>query len=230
MKRILFALALGVVPCFGVVSALDARPVLIAGTPSEPCDFIAPNGPMHELGWGIATVPPGPFPVDQEISSVSTLDQFPPCPVANIPGIPETRVAIANLTGKSWVDLWFVSDQTFGFTNIDALVAELAPIPGPPGIAFRIDNLGFNVPLVAGDDGDLVFEPSETWHFIVQDWVTPGSVSFGSFGVGGASIPDLASNASIIAVEFVQTPEPLTLALLGAGLVGLGVTRHRRQG
>ena len=152
----------------------------------------------------------------------------------------------ANLSNEPGPPQWFVADGEVIFpatggvlpvlTNAELEIIEQFPLGGgTPGTAFRIDNLGNNQPLLGESlTADLVFEPSETWTFVVQDWAalagitggcgsSVGTVSFGSLGVGGISCNSIGSNASIIAR---QVPEPAAPALFVLGLAAFAALRR----
>ncbi len=221
MQKTLIIMAAALAMAAAVTTA-KARPVSVDSIPVT-CDAFGPGGSYHELGLP-STLSGGSFPADQAIIyGASQLGEDDPCgTTSGQPGI-DTLVSMTNLTSITWHDVWFVADPnpatgTPTHTNVDALIGE-----GPtPGEGFRIDTTGINVPLIFEDiASNELFEPGETWEFVIQDWYMPGIVEFTSIGIGGESgIAGAAglplSNASIIARPFDQPPpipEPATLGL-----------------
>ena len=99
-------------------------------------------------------------------------------------------------------------------TNFDGLVNGM--------LAFKIDYLGVNRSLIFEDmimDG--IFQPGETWGFIIQDYQNMFGLPPSALGsIGVPSLGDTLSSGSIIAI-----PEPATLCLLGLG--GLLLRKRR---
>jgi len=164
------------------------------------------------------------FPPDEAIEAFDEFTERTACPYppGDNPSIPNALVWMTNLTRTAWTEVWYVADGRDPFmpmetslTNYDGLVNQ--------ALAFKIDYGGMNQPLVYEDmilDG--IFQPGETWAFIIQDYQNmfglPASM-LGSFGV--PSFGDSMSSGSIIAI-----PEPMTLALLGLG--GLLLRKRRK--
>ncbi len=174
---------------------------------------------VHELGAN----PPGAqvFP-DEELITVDWEEPTEEiaCQENYDPAGPGSwLLAITNQTPTFWTDLHYVADLETIITNDDGWVNG--------GLAFRIDNLGVNTPLVFESMApDLVFEPQEQWIFIVQNYGNqPGGPvgALDSIGVGAMSPLFPPSTGSIIAV-----PEPVTLSLLAAGGLAL-VARQRKR-
>ena len=202
-----------------------ANPVngLYADTPL--CDNHGPLFAVEELGNAPI------FPIDELIDSAATFTQQPACPLTDNPAVPNALVVMTNLTMTSWADLFYVADPETTLTNEDGL-AESALAPGLRTQAFRIDFLGGNRPLVFESmTPDGIFEPGETWHFIVQDYMNalgaPAS-AFTSLDFAGASagpgIPGVVPSTGSI-VQMV-VPSPATASLLGLGV--LCAARRRR--
>lgn len=203
--RILFAVA-----CIGAMSsAALASPTPIIAQDAPDCDpLFFPGNVGDELGNTAV------FPANEFISSVFTFTPFDACP-AGAGLVPNVEVSITNLTNRSFTDLHYVSDPGVSFENWDGFINGER--------AVRIDDLGINVPLVGGDvNANLVFDPGETWRFVLDEWTTTiGGVpsDLGSIGVPSFPVPSL-STGSIVAL-----PEPASAALFILG--GLLIARRR---
>lgn len=170
------------------------------------------------------------FPQDELIESRWTFWDPAACPASDNPQIPNVLVEMDNLTGRYWDNLFYVADwEDTLISNFDG-VADDVTLPVGGWFAFRIDSVGLNRPLIFESmTPDGIFEPGETWQFIIDDYANLYGVApsaFGSVGFAGASWvpfdPVLRSSGSI--VQFV--PSPGTLALLGVG--GALAARRRR--
>ncbi|HUU16567.1 MAG TPA: hypothetical protein VMW72_05410 [Sedimentisphaerales bacterium] len=215
----------------GTTQAVPTEVTYVNG-PQDP--LVIPEYGLHELGNQNTTLPTGgpgiplpvPFPDNEWITSTWTETLLTSCfeeGNADLP-IPNVLVYITNMTGVPWSDVWYVADvfdiipdgipMETTLTNHDGWVNG--------GLAFKIDNIGVNRPLVSESmNPDLVFEPGETWSFIIQDyqnmWQLPPS-AFGSIGVGFLSGGEpIFSSGSIIAIP---APGAILLGGIGAGLVG----------
>ena len=180
-----------------------------------------PFGPqlVHELGTGAL------FPHEELIQAGDDITDQTACPdpPGDNPAIPNALVYMTNLTPTKWTDVWYVADGIDPFvpaetslTNYDGLVNG--------ALAFKIDYYGINRSLVFEDmNPDGIFEPGETWAFIIQDYQNVFGLAPSMLGSPGVPSPgeQFMSSGSIIAI-----PEPATLALLGAGVLLL---RRRRQ-
>ncbi len=175
---------------------------------------------VHELGNSTL------FPREEFIEAWDELTERTACyeyPGDN-PSIPNALVYMVNMTGQKWTRVWYVADGIDPFipnetslTNYDGLVNGV--------LAFEIDYFGMNRPLVYESMGvNGIFEPGETWAFIIQDYQNMFGMqasALGSIGVPSFNEPTAVplSTGSIIAI-----PEPMTLTLLGLG--GLLVRRR----
>ncbi len=190
----------------GTTQALPTRLVEVVDLPSQ--DPLVVPLDVHELG--------NFFPPDELIASDYEPDyQHTPClENPDYPQIPNPLVLIQNLSTRTWFDVWYVADaeETF-LQNYDGVVNG--------GLAFKIDNIGLNTPLVLESMTlDNIFEPGEVWGFVIQDYFNtlglPPSLMV-SPGVGFFSMGDEISSGSIIAIP---APGAILLGGIGVGLVG----------
>jgi hypothetical protein len=190
-------------------AAAEWQPVNFVDTPSQD---IIPTGPfwVDEVGWS------PPFPAGEWITSSYVTTTYRPCyQNPDNPGIPNMEVTITNMTTRCFGELYYVADPETGLANDDGLVnGELA---------FKIDSVGFNVPLIFESAAqDNHFAPGETWRFVIQDYTNTFGLAphlFASIGVGNMSGGDFVSSGSII------TPEPAALSLL---VLAVGTILRRR--
>jgi hypothetical protein len=205
-----------------------AIPTEVVSIETPECDPLLVPHLVHELGLG------PPFPPEELITAVATFTNDSACPAEDDPEIPNALVVMTNLSPIDWAHVWYVADP-FGATggigttisNVDGLVDS---VPASiPGLAFKIDMVGDNTPLVFESIAvDGTFESGETWHFIIDDYVNTGGLPpslFDSIGVAGLSAGGPPSSGSIIAVP---VPEPGTFALLLVGIALLAVRSGRR--
>jgi hypothetical protein len=206
------AVAVGIVLGAGAAQAVPGTYPFVDDPRCDPDDIAL----SHELG---NPPPVGPFPPEEAIDAGSTPVSLPiACPLlSNDPMFPDFLITITNLTDTAWTDLFFVADEGIPVGNADGTILD--------GDAFRIDTEGVNAPLTGESiDADLVFDPGETWTFLVIDWGLVGAfpTPFASIGVGADSDTG-ASWASIVAI-----PEPATFSLVALGLAVLARSARRK--
>ncbi len=197
---------------FFVVPSVMAVPLDVYSL-DGPQDPLMVDGPVHELG-NQAT-----FPDDEWIDSAFIMwtEEIACFDGGDEPGLSNALVSITNRTNRAWSDLHYVADPETIITNFDGWIGN--PVLLDAEEAFKIDNLGINRPLVSESiAANLIFEPGETWEFIIQDYANalggPAN-AFDSVNIASLSSGWPPSTGSIV------TPEPATLALLALGSIAL---------
>ena len=204
-----------------------ARAVPVNGlyTEDSRCDVIPNQTLSHEIGENT-------FPLNELI--LVFVGVGPVVCVGDDGVANDFVVQMTNLSSIPYMDLFFVADDGILIGNADGTVQDLIGAPGVSADAFRIDGTvtvtGINDNLF-GESGIVneIFEPGETWRFMVTNVVFPASVPptliFDSVGgFAGSSIGFPPSTASILGTPI---PEPSTALLVGLGLVGLVQLRRR---
>lgn len=224
MTNLHLKLTLGLLTVAALVAPASAVPVSALYTDLPDCD----NHGVVELNEeiGDSTV----FPVDEGIfiGAMPTTQVF----CVGDDGLPnDWEIRMVNTSPNRFTDLFFVADEGNTVGNRDGEIEDTVGAPGGKFHAFRIDNIGANQPLVAGDvNGDLIFDPGESWTFYVTNFgnptfAPPVFVSPGGFA-GSSTNPD--STASIIA-NLVSIPEPNTFLLAAVGLFAIGSRRSVKK-
>ncbi len=152
------------------------------------CDTLVVPNLVDELGNKPA------FPNNEWIVSLHSSTNTVACTTNQSTNNVLVSITNAVMPPRSFSDLWYVVDADSSITHWDGGV-------GPnSNRAIKIDSVGVNQPLVNEIGGAIagVFEPGETWQFILDGYSGPaGASQFGSVGVPSTT---LGSTGSIIAI------------------------------
>ena len=172
-----------------------AVPQTVQSLETPDCDPLMNLTLVDELGL------PAVFPAGRRIDAFATQTTISACPPMDSPNLPNALIRMTNLNPFSFTDVHYVADPAAlgaagtTISNFDGLVNA--------GQAFRIDTIGVNRPLVNESMiSNGVFQPGETWTFVIQDYQNGlgiGPAQFVSIGVGTGPVarrPAAASSRS----------------------------------
>jgi hypothetical protein len=177
-----------------------------------------PDTPVDELGLSSA------FPAGEQIATSAATTSSSTCGPTDDTQIPNALVSITNQNEFRFRSLFYMPSVGTTMTAADTMFNGMPVlfIGNHPG---TVDH---QVLVSESILPDGIFEPGETWTFIIQDYSNAALLP--ADAIGAIGVPDaIGASGSIIALysEIVPVvPEPGTGLLVIAGLLGLGVRRR----
>jgi hypothetical protein len=198
-----------------------ANPTNILG--QDVCDsFDVANipGTLDEIGTAAGGFPAGEqlTPVSLAVASPATVG--PAGHTCNSPALQDSPfranfvLGIRNDNPVDYTEVWYVANTANGtdFSNWDGTING--------NIAYRIDNVGLNKPLVSESlIADGIWNAGETWVFTLQDWSNANLLN--GLAINAVGVPGLLGDGSSGSILALVAPEPGTAGLLIVGLLGL---------
>lgn len=197
-----------------------AVPLFVDSVDDPNCDPLLVPELVDEIG-----LPVGGFPPGELLASADVGFEGPVCFPSDV-GLPDPIVSITNLNAVAFTEVWYVADPETSITNYDGLVAAFG---GPYLLAFRIDTVGINTPLLFESFApDGVWSPGETWDFVIQDYANAFGLLPSALGSIGLGSPIPTSSGSIIAIPVLEVvPVPAAVWLFGSALGVMGWMRRK---
>jgi uncharacterized repeat protein (TIGR01451 family) len=164
-----------------------AVPTTVTSADTPGCDVLTVPAAVDQLGRAPA------FPPGEQIQVSATTTTTSACVsmTTDNPVIANALVSITNANTGTFGSVWYVANPGTTLSNADGTVNNQP--------AFRIDASGANSPLLLeSSSANGIFEPGETWTFVIQDYQNPvlPPTAINTVGVGQGT----TSSGSIIAV------------------------------
>jgi len=178
----------------GISQQADAVVITITSSDLSQCDVLSTGTDADELG-----IAPAFSSLPFELITSALIDSTTGSCIGPDTGAgADLIVAITHTAGaRAFFDVFYVADPDTTISNFDGFIND--------AFAFRIDSVGANTPLIfESKTTDGVWEPGETWHFVVQDYVNGvlPPEALGSIGVPSGPGSDFSSGS--IVVGFIE--------------------------